>query len=145
MVTNNWTIVRPGTEVIQLDIEPTELGRNYPNRVALLGDAKVTLRRLIDAVQAKEGTTKTWVSRVQQLAREWRTNTTPKLESEAVPIHPARICKEITEALPSNGVLVSDTGHAGMWTSQMVDLTQPGQRYIRCAGSLGWGCRARWA
>jgi len=139
MVTNNWSIVRPGTEVIQLDIEPTELGRNYPNKVSLIGDAKVTLRRLIDAVQAKEGTTKAWVSRVQQLASEWRSNATPKLTSESVPIHPARICKEITDALPSNGVLVSDTGHAGMWTSQMVDLTQPGQRYIRCAGSLGWG------
>ncbi len=139
MVTSNWAIVRPGTEVIQLDIEPTELGRNYPNKVALLGDAKVTLGRLIEAVQPKEGTTKAWVGRVQELAQTWRSNTAPKLDSDAVPIHPARICKEITQALPANGVLVSDTGHAGMWTSQMVDLTQPDQRYIRCAGSLGWG------
>jgi acetolactate synthase-1/2/3 large subunit len=56
-----------------------------------------------------------------------------------VPIRPERICKEITDALPPNGVVVSDTGHAGMWTSQMIDLKHPGQRYIRCAGSLGWG------
>jgi acetolactate synthase-1/2/3 large subunit len=139
MVTSNWAIVRPGTEFVQLDIEPTELGRNYPNKVALLGDAKVTLQRLIDAAQPKEGMTKAWVGRMQELAQAWRSQAAPKLTSEAVPIHPARICKEITEALPSNGVLVSDTGHAGMWTSQMVDLTQPGQRYIRCAGSLGWG------
>ena len=139
MVTANWTIVGKGTEIVQLDIEPTELGRNYPNKVALLGDAKVTLRRLIDTAQPREGVTKPWVGRVQQLAQEWRANMGPRLDSDAVPIHPARICKEITEALPANGVLVSDTGHAGMWTSQMVDLTQPGQRYIRCAGSLGWG------
>jgi acetolactate synthase-1/2/3 large subunit len=139
MVTANWTIVRPGTDVIQLDIEPTELGRNYPNKVALLGDAKTTLRRLIDTAQPREGLTKAWVGRVRELAQDWRTNMTPWLDSDAVPIHPARICREITESLPSNGVLVSDTGHAGMWTSQMVDLTQPGQRYIRCAGSLGWG------
>ena len=38
-----------------------------------------------------------------------------------------------------NGVLVSDTGHAGMWTGGMVDMTHAGQKYIRCAGSLGWG------
>ena len=41
--------------------------------------------------------------------------------------------------LPSGAVIVSDTGHAGMWTGTMIDLTQPGQTYLRCAGSLGWG------
>jgi acetolactate synthase-1/2/3 large subunit len=35
--------------------------------------------------------------------------------------------------------VVTDTGHAGMWTGQMIDITRPGQRYIRCEGSLGWG------
>ena len=139
MVTGNWTIVVPGTEVIQLDIEPTELGRNYPNKVALLGDAKVTLRKLIDAAKPVEGATKAWVGQVQKLAAEWREKTTPNLNSDAVPIRPERICKEITDWLPADGVIVADTGHAGMWTSQMIDLTKPGQRYIRCAGSLGWG------
>ena len=33
---------------------------------------------------------------------------------------------------------MSDTGHAGMWTGQMIRLTRPGQRFLRCAGSLGW-------
>lgn len=139
MVTSNWTIVVPGTTVMQLDIEPTELGRNYPNKVALLGDAKVTLRQLIGACKANKSTTKAWVGRVQQLVAEWRAQAAPKLKSNAVPIRPERICKEVADALPANGVLVADTGHAGMWTSQMVDLKHPGQRYIRCAGSLGWG------
>jgi len=139
MVTSNWALVKPGTAVIQVDIDPNELGRNYPNKVSLLGDVKVTLRRLIDAAKPVEGTTKAWLQRVQQLVKDWRDKTNPKLNSEATPIDPARICKEITDVLPANGVLVSDTGHAGMWTSQMVDLTKPGQRYIRCAGSLGWG------
>jgi acetolactate synthase-1/2/3 large subunit len=139
MVTGNWTIVVPGTEVMQLDIEPTELGRNYPNKVALLGDAKVTLQKLIAAAQPKEGATKAWVGQVQALVAAWREQFTPKLNSDAVPIRPERICKEVADMLPDNGVLVADTGHAGMWTSQMVDLKKPGQRYIRCAGSLGWG------
>ena len=139
MVTSNWSLIRTGTDVMQLDIEPTELGRNYPNKVALLGDAKVTLTKLIAAAKANEGTTKAWVGRVQGLVAEWRAQAEPKRNSDAVPIRPERICKEITDALPANGVVVSDTGHAGMWTSQMIDLKQPGQRYIRCAGSLGWG------
>ncbi|MDB5905553.1 MAG: ilvB [Betaproteobacteria bacterium] len=139
MVTANWSIIPAGTAVMQLDIEATELGRNYPNKVSLLGDAKVTLRKLIDAAQPTEGTTRAWVSRVQQLVADWRKAYEPKLNSDATPIRPERICKEIADMLPANGVVVSDTGHAGMWTSQMIDLKHPGQRYIRCAGSLGWG------
>jgi len=139
MVMANWALIKPGTTTMQLDIEPTELGRNYPNKVSLLGDAKVTLEKLIAAAKAGDGTTKAWLSHVQQLVADWRGQAEPKRNSDAVPIHPARICKEVTDVLPANGVLVSDTGHAGMWTSQMVDLKQPGQRYIRCAGSLGWG------
>src|SRR5262249_20169483 len=47
-VTNNWMFPPPGTRVIQLDIDPAELGRNYPNRVSILGDAKVSLGRMIE-------------------------------------------------------------------------------------------------
>ena len=138
MVTANWTIVSPGTAVMQLDIEPTELGRNYPNKVSLIGDAKVTLRKLIDAAKPAEGMTQAWVAHVRQRVADWRKAFEDKLNSDAVPIRPERICKEVMAALPANGVVVSDTGHAGMWTSQFIDL-EPGQRYIRCAGSLGWG------
>jgi acetolactate synthase-1/2/3 large subunit len=139
MVTANWCIVTPGATVMQLDIEPTELGRNYPNRVGLFGDAKITLQKLIAASKAGGQNTKPWLARVQQLVAEWRTQAAPKLNSDAVPIRPERICREVSDALPENGVLVSDTGHAGMWTGQMVEFRHPGQSYIRCAGSLGWG------
>ena len=37
---------------------------------------------------------------------------------------------------------MSDIGHSGMWTGDMVDLSRPGQGYIRAAGSLGWGLPA---
>jgi acetolactate synthase-1/2/3 large subunit len=136
-VTNNWKIPRPGTPVIQLDIEPIDLGRNYPNNVSLLGDAKTTLRRLIQTLKPMEPRTG-WVRRVQQLVSEWRAEVAPLRNSDAVPMRPERICKEITDFLPANAVVVSDTGHAGIWSGTMIDLNKPGQRFIRCAGSLGW-------
>src|SRR5262249_7346526 len=46
-VTNNWMFPPAGSKVIQLDIDPAELGRNYPNVASILGDAKVSLRPLI--------------------------------------------------------------------------------------------------
>lgn len=139
-VTANWRIPGAGIPVIQLDINAAELGRNYPNAVSLVGDAKATLRAMADAAQRRSPeSAKAWSGRVQQLAAEWRAKMEPMLKSDAVPMRPERICREITQALPANGVVVTDTGHAGMWTGQMIDMTQPGQRYIRCEGSLGWG------
>jgi acetolactate synthase I/II/III large subunit len=136
-VTNNWKIPRPGTQVIQVDISSSDLGRNYPNSVSLLGDAKATLQRLIDTIKPLEPRSG-WVRRARQLVSEWREEVAPLRNSEAVPMRPERLCKEITEFLPSNAVLVSDTGHSGIWSGTMIDLEKPGQRYIRCAGSLGW-------
>jgi len=136
-VTNNWRIPAIGTPVIQLDIYPQELGRNYPNTVSLLGDAKVTLRRLLEVLTLEAPKTE-WVQRVQQLVHGWREEVVPMRDSDAIPMRPERICKEITEFLPPDAVLVADTGHSGIWTGTMVDLKHPGQRYIRYAGSLGW-------
>lgn len=139
-VTANWRIPAPGTPVIQLDIDPSQLGRNYPNAVSLAADAKAGLRQLIEAAQPKPpAQAQVWLARVRELVAQWRAAAERMRRSEAVPLRPERICAEITEALPADGVVVSDTGHAGMWTGQMLDLTQPGQRYIRCEGSLGWG------
>ena len=140
-VTNEWRIPAPGTPVVQIDIDPAELGRTYPAQVGLHGDARATTRRLIEALEPLGGRAE-WVGRAQQLVREWRAEVAPRANSEAVPIIPERLCSELTKFLPPDAMLVSDTGHAGIWTGSMVDLNHPGQGYIRCAGSLGWGLSA---
>lgn len=139
-VTNNWMFPPPGTKVVQLDIDPAELGRNYPNTVSIMGDAKVTLQRMIDAAStgAHEARAQ-WVKHVQKIVNDWRDENAPMRNSDAVPIRPERICKAISDVLPPNGVVVSDTGHAGIWTARMIELNAPEQRYYRTAGSLGWG------
>jgi len=140
-VTNEWRVPAIGTPVIQIDIDPSELGRTYSAQVALQGDAKASTRRLIEASEPVGDRTE-WVSRAQELVREWREDVAPKVNSNAVPIIPERLCSEITQWLPSDAMLVADTGHAGIWTGSMVDMNEPGQGFIRCAGSLGWGLSA---
>jgi len=137
-VTNEWRVPAEGTPVIQIDIDPSELGRSYPNEVSLHGDAKATLRKMIEALEPIGGRNE-WVSRAQELVKDWREEVEPRVNSDAVPIIPERLCNELTNAMPDNAILVADTGHAGIWTGSMVDLNHPGQSYIRCAGSLGWG------
>ena len=140
-VTNSWRIPPKETPVIQLDIEPSELGRNYPNVCSLWGDAKVTLQELMGAV-ASNLSNPEWLSRVEQVVSEWRAEVAPLRESQAVPMRPERICKEIEAALPPDVILVSDTGHAGIWSGTHIELHHSGQSYIRAAGSLGWGLPA---
>ena len=136
-VTTEWQIPRPGTPVIQLDIDPTELGRSYPIQVGLQGDAKASLRKLIEHLEPI-GSRADWVGRAQELVREWREDVAPLANSDASPMRPERLCKEISEYLPDDAVLLSDTGHSGIWTGTMIDLYKPTQSFLRCAGSLGW-------
>ena len=137
-VTNEWKVPAQGTPVIQIDIEPAELGRSYPNEVSLQGDAKATVQKLIESLEPTHDRTE-WTSRAAELVAQWRKEVLPRATSNAVPIIPERLCNELTQALPPDSILVADTGHAGIWTGSMVDLNHTGQDYIRCAGSLGWG------
>ena len=136
-VSNGWTVPPLGTPVIQIDINPVELGRNYPNVVGLMGDAKVTVSRLIESIRPRDGGTE-WTEHAQQIVRKWRNEVKPLHDSDSAPILQERLCKEITEVLPSDGILVADTGFAGIWAGTMVDLKHSEQTYIRAAGSLGW-------
>ena len=141
MVTNEYKIPVPGTRVLQLDIDAAELGRNFPLTLGLQGDAKASLRKIVDhAEPIRERTA--WIGHIQGLVRNWREEAAPLIESEREPMMPQRLCGELTEYLPSDAILVSDTGHSGIWTGTMIDLKYPQQRYIRCAGSLGWGLPA---
>jgi len=136
-VTNFWTLPKPGTPVIQIDIDPLELGRSYSNRVGLMADAKVAVRRLIENVDQRY-TKKEWAQKAQQYVHKWQEEIKPFRDSNAIPILPERLCKEITDFLPSNAILVSDTGFASVWAGTMVYLTHSDQLSIRSAGSLGW-------
>jgi acetolactate synthase I/II/III large subunit len=142
-VTLNWQIPPLGTKVIQLDIEPAELGRHYPDTLGLATDAKLGLADLAAAAQPDDTPGRlAWTARAQDIVRLWRGRYADLMASDAEPIRPERLAAEFTRHLPADALLVSDTGHSGMWTGGMVDLTSPGQGYIRAAGSLGWGLPA---
>src|SRR2546426_11018534 len=102
---------------IELDIDPEELGRNYPLQTALLGDAKVTLQKLIASVQPARPR-REWLSRAQGLGRGYREESDQIRNSDAVPIRPERICEEVSDWVPAGGVGPAVTGHSGLWSGQ---------------------------
>ncbi len=136
--TNSWRVPALGTKIVQIDIDPAELGRNYPDTIGVLGDAKNTLQHLTAAIETSSGNAD-WLAHTRQLVADWQAEVNPRRFSSEIPIRPERICKELTDALPENGILVTDTGYSAIWASTMIQLTHPGQTIIRAAGSLGWG------
>src|SRR5262249_17690260 len=71
--TTFWAVRRIGVTALQIDIEPQALGRNYPLKAAVLGDAKVTLSRMLAHANADtSGRRKGWVDAAQSRCREWR-------------------------------------------------------------------------
>src|SRR5690606_8474689 len=71
--------------------------------------------------------------------REWNDSVARARASESQPIQPERLCAELSDVLPADAILVADTGHSSQWSGTFVQLRHTGQRYLRAAGSLGWG------
>ena len=140
-LTLDFRVPPAGTPVIQLDIDPAEIGRNYPVRVGLQGDARASLAAMLDAAQPGPDR-RPWLAEVSTLVRDWKESVEEHWGSNVAPARPERICRELSRHLPADAILVSDTGHSGVWTGTMLDFRHPTQSYIRCAGSLGWGLPA---
>jgi acetolactate synthase I/II/III large subunit len=138
MTTHFWKV--PGLEArtIQIDIEPEAIGRNYPAAGGINADAKETL---------------TADARAGRLERP-----PPGRLGRALSQHRGRLVRRVRPAdgirrradpsradvrrphrhVPDDGIVVVDTGHAGMWMGGMYDLRTPTQSYMRSAGHLGW-------
>jgi len=138
MTTHFWAVPKPGVAAIQVDIDPATLGRNYPLKAAVNGDAKVSLARM--AAEADAGTAasrKAWVAEARTICGEYAAKFRDAFASDAVPIRPERLCSELSRHVPDDAIVVVDTGHAGMWMGGMFDV-KAGQQYMRSAGHLGW-------
>jgi len=134
--TGNWKLPAAGVPIIQIDLDPSELGRNFPGTLGLLADVRAGLEAL--ALTCAPGSRESWVAQARAHADAWRAQAEAAMASTQVPIRPERICRELTALLPEDAILVADTGYAALWTGTPVELRKPGQTYLRAAGSLGW-------
>lgn len=136
-VTRNWTLPPVGSPVLQLDINPAEIGRNYPNALGLLGDAREGLSAL-NAELGRHSAKGGWAEQAGAIVADWRTSVQPQCRSEAEPIRPERLCADITAELPADAVVVADTGYSAIWAGTLIEINSPDQLFLRAAGSLGW-------
>ncbi len=144
VTTLNWTLPSPsdGVTILHIDVDPKEIGNNYPTAVGLVGDAKLALADLLEALSATQGErhpNEARLAEISTLAGKWWDAVRPKMESDSVPIKPQRVMKELAEALPRDSVIVADAGTGTPFTSAF--YKSPAGRYViipRGYGGLGY-------
>jgi acetolactate synthase-1/2/3 large subunit len=124
-------------KVIQVNIDPAEIGRGRPVDVGIVGDAKAVLGQMLSLVRGKfEPTQETpWIDALREQDLKGQARLEPFMHSDAVPIHPLRLCKEVRDFLPRDGILVVDGQEILNYGRQSIPTYTPGHRLN--SGSFG--------
>lgn len=152
--TYGWTLPHAGQQVVQLDIDPAELGRAFEVAAAMLGDARAGLTALLaelgtSAQAASVGVTGTtglyepdrsaWRARLAALTAGWRALRDTERASDAIPIAPQRVLAALEEALAPGDCLICDASLASGWGGVYFEQRQPGRQVLFPRGQAGLG------
>ncbi len=138
--TNNWRFPREDATVLQVDIDPTEIGRNVPVEVGVVGDASAVIRELHRTVDAQRGQPRPpgWRTDVFRCKGVWERQMLAKMTSDAVPIKPHRVMKELREALDRDAILATSAGSNKMFAASLFRIYEP-RTWIHSGGSTPMG------
>lgn len=143
--TNKWTIPEPGkVKVIHLDVDPDEIGRNYPTEVGIVSDAKTGLAGLLEALKALRPEKVYVKERYDAVAKRvgaWRNGIRADQLSDAVPVKPQRMMYEIMNFLDPDDIVLGDLSFSSVWVDVHYDARKAGRNitYARGFDILGWG------
>ena len=108
------TFAMPPTELIQADVDPREIGKNYPATVSLLGDAHATLTDLLEALgpaaDASAYRQTAYFEDVQRRKRAWFEQVEVLSGSGASPMTMARAVREVQAATRPDAIVVTGAG-----------------------------------
>ncbi len=138
--TFGWSLPRADQAVVQLDLDPAELGRVFPQAVAVLADARPGLAGLRAALGGSAGLDRAaWRARVAELAAAWRADRDAERASDAVPIAPQRVLAEIEAAVGRDDMLICDASLASGWGGVYLEQRHTGRRVLCPRGQAGLG------
>jgi len=134
---HNWTLPLAGQATIQLDVDPAELGRTFRPTVALNGDARTTLEALLAiAGEQKRPEWRQEAAGVKATAARQRADDE---SSEAVPILPPRLMRELASRLGPGDVVVSDASFSAGWIASHIPARGAGRDFLFARGQGGLG------
>ncbi|MEE8373875.1 MAG: thiamine pyrophosphate-binding protein [Dehalococcoidia bacterium] len=127
---------------VQVDIEPENIGLNRPVDLALVGDAKSTLRAILDSVKARTGPKQEnpLLETARTAQDNWLKGWEEGAQSDAAPIHPLRLMREVREFFPREAICAVDGGTTNVWAFYLNRTYEP-RTFLAAAdsGHLGSG------
>jgi thiamine pyrophosphate-dependent acetolactate synthase large subunit-like protein len=116
-----------GVKIAQVDISDEEIGRNRPVDLGIVGDAKTVLRQLIDEAGAFHKRNELpWVDKLRGYDRKSQEKSEALLNSDATPIHPLRLCKEVRDFMDRDAIIVVDGHEILNFARQSIPFFAPG-------------------
>jgi acetolactate synthase-1/2/3 large subunit len=134
----------PNTKLIHVDIDPTELGRNYPPDLALVADARTFLRQLLTELEqrgadhATRSATKPWLAEIAEWRATWDEFVQPNFALHSSPMRPERVVADCQSVIPPDGIICCDVGVSHNWYMQFWKAHRP-QTMLNSWGFSGMG------
>lgn len=155
-VTGKLDEFAPNAKVIHMDIDPAEINKRRTADVALIGDLKINLPLLTNAIKEKSSASNleritTWRKRCSQLAEQHKPDFyTPGKNSSssqsANQEHPVKgifapaFLRELSDTLDHDAIVTTDVGQHQMWAAQTMQFNHPSQFITSCGlGTMGYG------
>jgi len=140
--TLNQTLIRDKAKIIQVDIDPEEVGRNYDITLGITGDLKIFLKQLNhylkNEIDKKDWENSLLVNKIAEDRKKWFASF---IEHDTGKIHPSMFVRTIQKLLPDDSILIIDPGTATPYVGACYSQKTSGRKIIfpRAHGGLGYG------
>jgi acetolactate synthase-1/2/3 large subunit len=134
----------PKSKLVHVDIDPQELGRNYPPTLGIIADAKVFTAQMLAAIASRRGLDASrfapWRAQVADWQAEWEKFVRPHFAETTSPLRPEYVVDALQRVLPDDAILTLDSGVHHNWFMQFWKPRRP-QSMLNSWGfsSMGFG------
>ena len=129
------------TPVIQIDIDPKQIGKRVPVKAGIAGDADLAIEELLKKCNPKDD--EEFLKDMQKEVKDWFEEQSKKEKSEDVPIHPQAVADAVGRAADDNAVFCCDTGNVTVWAARNLKIR--GNQLFTISGgmaTMGYGLPA---
>jgi acetolactate synthase-1/2/3 large subunit len=120
----------PDSKLIQVDIDPREIGKNYPAEVGIAADCKLVLADILAGIsddqarKAREARA-SYLDKVEGLKQEWEKRLEHRRGFHGMPTTMLRTLRELRKVLPRRGIVTVGSGHPQSTTKQAFPVYEP--------------------
>ena len=118
--------LNPQAKVIQVDLDDGELGHNRDVDLGICGDAAAILTQITDALGSQGSKSDDWLRALREVKEKSASQAAAGLNSDQVPIHPLRLCKEINDFLTEDTIFIGDGGDIVTMSASVIRTHKPG-------------------